>query len=151
MKVKGTYIAVNFSKISEKLLDDILKKLSLKKDFDDKYHCTLVYSRKELPYFKIKNNINKIVKIKEFNHFDTKEGKNLHIVLDCDFCKKEFHRAKTQGATFDYDNYTPHVTLMYDCKDFDVKDNKEELEEFIGKELNIITEYKEELKLDLKK
>ena len=150
-KTKGTYVAVDFSDSTVTLFDDILKEFDLKKDFKDKYHCTLVYSKKKLNWFrtskgdKDKSAVNKLVTIKGFGHFDTEDGKNLHVILDCPYCEAEFQRAKKAGATFDYNKYTPHVTLMYNCKNFTYIDQGDK---FIGKKVLIVNEYIEDLNLD---
>ena len=145
----GTYMDVVFSKESNKKLDEIIKSFGLEKDFTDAYHTTIVYSKKEIPLLKTskgksqrkghaKNELSKLVKIKEFGHFDTDDGKNLHVVLDCKFCETQFDRATRAGATSDYDKYTAHITLMYDCGDFTVDD--EISAEFIGETLEIVEE-----------
>jgi hypothetical protein len=150
-KTGGTYVGVEFSDSTIKLFNDILKEFGLTKDFDDKFHCTLVYSKKKLNWFKTskgdktKSEVNKLVKIKGFGHFDTEDGKNLHIILDCPYCEAEFARAKKAGATFDYDKYTAHVTLMYNCKDFTYSDQGKQ---FIGNKVLITNEYIEDLNLD---
>ena len=163
MKIKGTYSDVIFTEESNKKLDGILEYLGLTKDFNDDYHCTLVYSKKYLPFLKTHkgdkqdktNNvktpvIGKIAKIKKFGHFDTEDGKNLHVVLDCDFCHKRFNNAKASGATYDYDEYIAHITLMYDCqkdiKNFDI--SQYDVDEFIGETLAIKEERISPLNLD---
>ena len=128
-KISGTYYDCTFSDLSNKKIDNILKELGLKKDFKDDYHCTLIYSKKYIPHFKtskndkqvhgeVKSKVNYLVKIKDFGFFNTEDGKNLHIVLDCDVCKKQFDKAIKEGASYDYPEYVAHSTLMYNCKDF---------------------------------
>ncbi len=146
----GTYSDVVFSKESNKKLESITKAFGLKKDFNDEYHCTLTYSKKKVPYLKTskgikqdktgncKNKISKLVSVKDFGHFDTDEGKNLHVVLDCKWCKTQFDRAIKSGATTDYPDYTAHVTLMYNCDDFTYTDDIGK--EFIGTTIEIIEE-----------
>ncbi len=148
----GTFMDVIFSSSTNKMFDEILKTIDLKKDFTDDYHCTITYSKKLLPNLKTskgvrqknyeaKSKINKLVKIKEFGHFKTDEGHNLHIVLNCPYCEEEFRRAIKSGATTDYPEYIAHVTLMYDCGKFDlnVKKNNDILSKFIGQKV-LITE-----------
>ena len=62
--------------------------------------------------------INKLVTIKDIAHFDTPEGKNLHLVLDCPWCEQQHRRSIKAGGTYDYDKYTPHVSIMYNCGKF---------------------------------
>lgn len=149
---KGTYVAVKFNELSNKLFNEILDAFGLTKDFDDDFHCTIAYSRKALPYFKTskgdpdRSNIIESAKIKDFGHFDTDKGKNLHIVLDSKYCLKEFNRSKNHGATYDHDKYTPHITLMCNCKEFTYND--ELGKKFIGKPITIVEEYIEDLNLN---
>lgn len=146
----GTYSDIIFSSESNKKFDKIIKSFGLEKDFTDAYHCTLTYSKKKLPFLKTSkgekqdkdgncsSKISKLIKIKDFGHFDTDEGKNLHVVLECPWCEAQFNRAIKAGATTDYPNYTAHVTLMYDCGDFTYR---EELgKEFIGETIEIVEE-----------
>jgi hypothetical protein len=150
---QGTYADIIFSKESNKKLDSIIKSFGLKKDFTDAYHCTLTYSSKPVPFLKTskgtkqvdgkaEDTISKLIKIKGFGHFDTDEGKNLHVVLECPWCETQFQRAIKSGATTDYPNYTAHVTLMYNCKGFDLdfKKNKDLTKPFIGNTIEIIQE-----------
>jgi len=153
----GTYYDIVFNSASNKKLDNIIKELGLTKDFNDAYHCTLTYSKKrkttlktsigivqtkggDYKDFNAKNELNILVKIKSFGHFDTNDGKNLHIVLDCSWCEKQHNRSIKAGCTFDYDTYTPHVTLMYDCGDFLLDDNEDLWKKFIGEKLYIVEE-----------
>ena len=151
----GTYSDVIFSTSSNKKIDKLIKDLGLEKDFTDAYHCTLTYSKKYLPYLKTskgvkqvkgisKNELSKLIGIKGLGHFDTDEGKNLHMVLDCKFCETQFHRHIKAGATTDYPEYTAHTTLLYNCKDFDIdkltKDQQSIVNEFKKEKLEIVEE-----------
>jgi len=154
-KTPGTYSDIIFSKASNKKLDDIIKYIGFdKKDFNDDYHCTIVYSRKKLNWFKtsngskqdkngeVKSKISKLVKIKSFGHFDTEDGKNLHVVIDCPLCESQFKKAEKAGMEFDYPKYTPHVTLLYDCtkdrKNFDI--SQIDMSKYIGEKLEVVEE-----------
>ncbi len=152
---KGTYYDVVFSKASNKKIIEILKEFGLTKDFNDDFHCTLVYSKtvctklktsknnkqkkdREDNEYKAKNPINILCSIKDFGHFDTDDGKNLHIELDSSWCSAQHKRALDAGCTSDYPEYKAHVTLMYDCKDFSIND--ELSKKFIGEKLQMIEE-----------
>ncbi len=145
----GTYMDIIFSKESNNKFDEIIKAFGLEKDFTDAYHCTITYSKKKVPFLKtskgkkqrngkVKNKLSKLIKIKSFGHFETDEGKNLHVVLECPWCETQFNRAIKAGATTDYPEYTAHVTLMYNCEDFVVDD--EIGAEFIGETIEIVEE-----------
>lgn len=157
---EGTYVGVNYTQASVDELQYITKLLGLEKDFDDQYHTTIAYSKRMFTFFpytcgskrrKVKfvpGNMNK-VKIKDIGHFNTPEGKNLHIVLDAPFCDMEHKRTLRAGAQYDHDKYIPHITLMYNCKDFDIntfkKENAETYHKIIGTHLVLKDEYVEKL------
>jgi len=150
MKQTGTYVDVIFDKEGTKLLNSIIKSFGLTKDFTDAYHCTIAYSKKPIPDFNTsegdsqddsgnaRSKISKTITIKGFGHFDTPEGKNLHVEWNSPYCKAEAQRALDEGGTTDYSEYKAHSTLMYNCKDFTY--SKEIGKEFIGKEVQIIEE-----------
>jgi 2'-5' RNA ligase len=159
------YVDVIFDSESNRLLNQIIKDLGLIKDFNDNFHCTIAHSTKDFDFKllgedknKVKIKDNKIiVKIKEkctikgFGNFKTNEGLNFHVVLDCPFCKSEFKRSLKSGAMYKYDNYIPHITLMYNCtlpgedKSIPKKYFKNTLIKYIGKKLTIIQERKQKL------
>jgi len=157
---RGTYVAVDYSPASVKFLDDIIKLLGLKKDFKDSYHTTIAYSTTEFVFYpktcmsrrkkrKWVPADKKIIKIKSIGHFKTPEGKNLHIELDAPFLESEHKRTLQAGAKYDFDKYIPHITLMYNCGKFDVKDLPQEtLDKIIGKPLVMKDEYVEKLNLN---
>ena len=132
---KPTYSDFKFCKKSEKKLLNILKHFGLSKDFKDDFHCTIVYSKAPIDFSKHEKIMDRLVKIKNFGHFDTPDGKNLHVELECQVCEKEHALALKAGASYDYDKYVPHITLCYDCKDFDYVDQGKD---FIGETLRII-------------
>jgi 2'-5' RNA ligase len=168
LRTKIGYVDVLFSSESNRLLNNIIKDLGLQKDFNDDFHCTIAYSTKEFD-FKLpnesqakitKNNkeknivhvpIKETCTIKDFGNFKTPEGLNLHVVLECDFCKSEFNRTKKAGAVYDYPEYTAHVTLMYNCslpgetKGIPKKYFKNNLKKYIGKKLTLVKERKQKL------
>ena len=154
MKTKGTYQDVVFSTASNKKLDSIIKHINLEKDFTDAYHCTITYSKIPVPYLKTSKDvkqdktgnavskISKLATIKSFGHFKTPEGKNLHVELECDWLNQRFIYAKSKGAISDYDEYTPHITLLYNCtnirKNFDIE--QIDMSKFIGQKIEIVEE-----------
>ncbi len=150
MKITGTYVDVLFDKEGTILLNKIIKDFGLTKDFTDAYHCTIAYSKKPIPKFQTsegdtqddsgnaKSSINKTATIKGFGHFNTPEGKNLHVEWDAPYCKAEAQRALDEGGTTDYPEYKAHSTLMYNCKDFTIP--KDIAKKYIGKTVNITHE-----------
>ena len=154
----GIYVDVKYTQEAENEINKIIKDLGLKKDFNDNFHITITYSKEFFnpifPFSDLNKDFTKdsnkyylllseevYVTIKSFGHFDTPEGKNLHVVLDCDFCKKVHDKHIKAGAKYDFDKYIAHSTLLYNCKDFDVFEKsgvlKDSLKKYIGKKLQL--------------
>jgi len=129
-KTKGLYVGVKLSDDTVKRIVAYCKKAKIPNVLDPKeFHSTLAYSRKPVNDF-VPNE-----KIKEKgipNKFEVwpsdpnafKEDKTYCLVLkyDSDYMQNRFDEIMKMGATYDYDEYRPHVTLSYDVgKDFDIK------------------------------
>jgi len=142
---------MNLTQLNSYILEDI----GFEKDFKDSFHCTIAYSKKPfdmvLPGGTIGTSevdIHEKAVIKGFGNFDTPEGFNLHVVLESPFLVSEHKRCLKNGAVFDYDEYIPHITLMYNC----IKDNKPikvdnipKLKKYIGSSVLINKELKSPL------
>jgi hypothetical protein len=111
-------------KVSENTEDKLNNLLGFKKDFNDKYHCTILYSKKEvsvddalldrdidIPMF--------TGVVKDYTVFESKiYGKSFVLKLDCEECVNTHNRLMSKyNASFDYPEYVAHVTLMYDLPD----------------------------------
>jgi len=142
------YVDIKFNKRSEDLLDKIIEDIGLKKDFKDEYHCTIAHSKKPFD-IDLRANIKENCTIKGFGNFNTDNGLNLHVELDCLFCQSEFKRCIKNGAFYDHPKYIPHITLLYNCEKngtkLKVKDLKRKLDKYIGLTLDIISESKSKL------
>ena len=93
-------------------------KLNGIKNEHDELHCTFLYS----DYIKNSNDLLDYSKdltftVKEFDLFDMQSNgkKCLVAKLDCKGAHELFHHAIDLGATYDFPEYTPHITLSYDC------------------------------------
>jgi len=147
------YVDAKFDSESENLLYQIVNSIGATKDFVDRFHCTIVYSRSPIPRPTLHDGttpddnmtattevFGEFATITGFGHFDTEDGKNLHVLVSSQFLLDEHNRFMDMGASFDYDEYTPHVTLMYDCGNFDVNSGNSILNRFIGRQLKISQE-----------
>ena len=154
-ETKGSYVGVTPSKQSKDNIKKLLKELKVENPISrDKMHTTLIYSRKCINNFSPKGKLDPpiIAKPKSFKIFHTKEEKNaLVLELDC----QELHDRHNfimdkYGATYDYPEYIPHITLSYDCGDFDAA--SVDFSKYVDtlKEIEIVDEYYEDLKLDWK-
>ena len=143
-KKEGTYVGLNLSKESIKLLKKFQESLGIEESFP--FHITLVYSRKKIN-MDIKKHVNKVIRASHFHIFDnTDDGGDRALVIkfDCPYCQSRFNYAKTAlGATWDYPDYEPHITLSYNWEG-DIPDNIL-LNDF---KINIESEYTEPLNLE---
>lgn len=150
---KGLYAAVKFSSDTiQKIIDfagKSIPNLLKKKDF----HSTLIYSRKPVKGFKPTPKLNEFGQPTKFEIWESppnafKKEKTYCLVMkyDCNYMHNRWKEAMDMGATYDYDEYKPHVTLSYDVgKDFKISDLPS-----ISKlgELKITNEYSEDLDVD---
>ncbi len=119
----GTYIAAELSPDSQKLLDTYVTGMNVPNAADpNQYHSTVIYSRKGVPeareyHFELPFK----AKIKEWKLFDTKfgeSGKCLVAIMDSPELEKAHKEIRDKyGATHDYPDYHPHVTISYDYPD----------------------------------
>lgn len=118
----GTYAGVHFSKKTRDNIIDYVEKHNIPNltDVDD-LHTTLLYSRKHLPNYVAAGRYETplIGKPLSWKTWKTQEGKTC-LVLPFE-CKELYQRhkdlMKEHKATWDYDDYKPHITLSYDIGD----------------------------------
>ena len=151
---KGTYAGVRFSEETKNAVEQYNKDNDIPNPIKtDKLHTTLLYSRKYLPDYKPAGKYDKpmIGKVKKFDvfesrpdAFDDKAARCLVLLFDCPELVDRFNELMDKhDATFDYDEYKPHITFSYDIGDMDIKD----LPEFKGK-IELVSEYDEDLNLN---
>lgn len=126
--IHGTYAGVHFDQYTIRdliILQDMLNvpnRLS-----PDKFHSTLLYSRKPLPAYvpfgaylvPPTSNTNMF----ELDIFETNSGKKaLVLKYDCDFLSQR-HKdlMELHQGTWDHPSFIPHITLSYDIGDADIK------------------------------
>lgn len=150
-KTKGTFVGLRMSDKTMDNIEKLIKKLKVPNPIDRKdMHTTLIYSRKELPEFKEEGKLKevKLATPKNFDIFKSRQdGTNCLVVkLDApDIVKRHKEIRKEHGATHDFDEYLPHITLSYDCGDFDF--SKVDVKELLP-EIEFSEEYQEPLQLD---
>lgn len=151
---KGLYAAVNFHSETVDNLLAYCERNNIKNSLlPEEFHSTLVYSRKPVPDFSpetVVGAMGKPLKIEVWpsppNEFKEKQTNCAVLVYESDYMQRRFDHAMSLGATFDYEKYTPHVTLSYDVgDDFDI-DSLEDVQT-IG-DIYITSEYTEELDLN---
>lgn len=138
----GTYIAVKFDEATLDRIESIQKQLNLYNIVPrDKLHSTICYSRVDVPYFpdETPKVIGKSKGLLIFNN----DKRALVLTIDSPYLVSKHELTKELGATYDYPDYIPHVTLSYDIG-YISYDESQVPEIDIG----ITTEYVEALDLD---
>jgi hypothetical protein len=148
----GTYVGGKFDRKTVARLKKFAKDHNIPNYLEsDKYHTTIIYSRKHIPDLDISNSLkdNWIGKPEKLEIFSTTGGgKALVLRYSCDEQKKlHQHIMDTTVATYDHPEYKIHVTLSYDIGDYD-EDKLDNLPLDKLGELIIDKIYKEELNLD---
>lgn len=118
---KGVYCALELNTISKDAITDTVKQLDIPEAItSDEYHVTIAYSKKHFDpgYTSRKEDI--IGTITDFTYFpnSAKPGyKALVLLLDCDEAVQLHDDTMDRGASYDYPEYKPHITLSYDIAD----------------------------------
>lgn len=144
----GLYVAVKFSQQSVELIEQFRDSLSVPNPLDgSEFHCTVIYSRKPPnAAVKVLGAIEEqYASVSNLKIFKSHKGANvLVLVLDSDFLINRHKQLMQQyDLSYDFDSYIPHITISYDCGDFDIEGIT--IPDYI-KELEIVLEYKEILR-----
>jgi hypothetical protein len=114
----------------------------------DKLHTTLLYSRKHLPDYSAAGSYDSLMigKPTKFDVWESADGDTRCLVLEYK-CKELVDRHNElmdkHGATYDFDEFKPHVTVSYDIGDMDIKSLP-----MLECDIEIEKEYMEELDLN---
>jgi len=150
----GLYAAVNFSDDTINRILRYCKNANIPNVLNsDEIHCTLAYSKTDVPSFEPLKAVLEIAKPIGFEVWPSspntlKDNIKYCIVMkiESEYLQNRFKHIMSLGATYDYDFYKPHISLSYDVpKDFDVL-KLPSLSE-IGN-IEIISEYTESLNFD---
>lgn len=120
---KGTYASLKLNEKSKKILYNWL----IKNGFEnlaaqESYHCTVLYSRKTVPEvskWEVEFPLTaRPIRWRIFptNNDITKDGHCLVLEIKNPIINKLHYKAEELGATYDYDEYIPHVTV---CTSYD--------------------------------
>lgn len=152
-QTKGTYAGVRFDTATNKALHDYVRDNKIPTAVrPDRFHTTLLYSRKYLPNYKAAGKISPPwfgAPQKDFVVWETqdKASKCLILKFDCPQLEKRHKELmKEHEATYDYPKYETHITLSYDIGDLDVK-SLPPITDWI-KKIAIVEEYQEDLDID---
>lgn len=138
---EGLYVAAKFSESTLDALEELQRNLKCPNPVPrEKLHSTICYSRVKVPYtvssgsFEVANDGH----LEIWKHGDTPV---LVLVLNSEYLKCRHQYARTLGATHDFDDYTPHITLSYNVGPLTYKGD-------VQIPIVLDREYKEPLKLD---
>lgn len=121
---KGTYARLDLHPHSANALGDWAARQNIPNAaLRSHYHCTTMYSRIQVPMFSrvfgFPENAFKITDLAFFKN-TKKDGEDfsysLVALVDSPLAHWLHTLAMDQGATFDYPEYRPHITLSYNCK-----------------------------------
>ena len=119
----GSYVGVRFDKETKKAIKELMLELKVPNRISsDKLHSTIIYSRKYVPELKANNDLYPIkAKGIDLHIFDTQDKKRA-LVMKLDSRKLVDRHNEIMAeyqTTYDFPEYIPHITLSYDCGDFD--------------------------------
>lgn len=115
----GTYVSMDLDEQSRQLLDNFVEmNLGLTERVDPStYHITVIYSRTPVPSAEASIGLSTTssASVAGYEVFPTKSnGKCLVMRLKFEFAELLNTKLTGQGATSDYPEYKPHLTIAYD-------------------------------------
>lgn len=141
------YVGVRYSKQSVQQILDFIERNDIDNPIERKdIHTTVAYSRDPInSSVSILGDIDQPFKAKPkgFAVWKTRnEGNALVMLLTCDkLTERHLYFREQGGASYDFDEYLPHITLSYDVDpEFKVDDLK-----WDGDDLEVVKEYTEAL------
>jgi 2'-5' RNA ligase len=112
------------------------------------WHCTLLYSRVVHASYVPDKNLTHLAHFKEWKVFESKESKKKCLVMAVEsksILARHEYLMRTLGATYDFPDYIPHVTLSYNLgPDYQAKDPNDVFPPF-NSPLVLADEYRMEL------
>jgi 2'-5' RNA ligase len=119
----GRYIGLHFTPETKERIKKIIHDEGIPEPTpEDKFHTTIAYSKdNSIPDYKVAGRMDNPIdaKIDSFDIFPSQDGRNCLIAkLDCPECVNLHKKTRDMGASYDYDDYIPHVTLSYNAGDY---------------------------------
>ncbi|AHY25125.1 RNA ligase [Pectobacterium bacteriophage PM2] len=133
-------MAAKFSELTLDALENLQRTLKVPNPVPrEKLHSTICYSRVNIPYTTYSGSFD----VATSGHLEVWEhdSSTLVLVLDSEYLKCRHQYARTLGATHDFPDYTPHITLSYNVGPVKYKGE-------VKIQVVLDREYKEPLKLD---
>lgn len=137
----GLYVAAKFSDLTLDKIEELQRDLKVPNPVPrHKIHSTICYSRVNIPYVTASGSF-EVASSGRLEVWDTQDGRVLVLVLDSDYLTFRHNYARAIGATHDFPDYTPHITLSYNVGPLVFTGN-------VQVPVVLDREYKEPLKLD---
>jgi len=117
---EGLYMTAFFDEETNKRLADYIKTNGIPNPVaSSSFHTTIVYSRVPVPGFEPHHTLEVPVntRFSKIECWDTNSGRTLVLKFFSPYLHFRFQEAIAAGATYDYDEYKPHITLSYDIGD----------------------------------
>ncbi|MFP9202289.1 hypothetical protein ACLI2R_14165 [Enterococcus faecalis] len=137
----GLYVAAKFSELTLDALEELQRSLRVPNPVPrEKIHSTICYSRVNVPY--VPSSVSfEVASSGHLEVWKTQDGSTLVLVLDSEYLRCRHMYARALGATHDFDDYTPHITLSYNVGPLSFSGD-------VQIPVVLDREYKEPLKLD---
>lgn len=143
----GIYVGAKFDKETCLAIKKLCQTIKVpNRVTSEKLHTTIIFSRKYVPDIELEEDMYPLTtKVKGFKIFDTQDKKRaLVLELDCSELVDRHNEIMAEyGTTYDHPEYIPHITISYDCGEFEPLSYGG-----LFPEITIKEEYKEDLVLD---
>lgn len=146
-KEKGTYAGAHFDDDTKERIKTFMEENEIPNPVPaNKLHTTILYSRKHCPDYKPAGEIDFNGKPIEFVIWEGQDGNNCLVLrYECEeLVKRHEELMDEHDATYDFDEYNPHITLSYNAGDLDPKT----LDASKVGDIHLVEEYGEDLDLE---
>lgn len=140
----GVYVAAKASKTTSNFIDNFIQAYNIpfsQKIIDYGKHVTLCYSRAPMNPFFINKRCDYLALPAGWHVFENNGNRDLVLKLNSNKLVERWNYFRSCGASWDYPEFTPHITFSYDIGDFD----ETRLPDYTGV-IFLDEEYAEELK-----
>lgn len=148
---RGRYIGMHFTPETKEHLKRIVHDEALPHPVpDEKLHSTITYSKDNpVADYKVAGKLDDPVEgeIDSFDIFPSQEGNNCLVAkLKCPEFQRRHQMAREMGASYDYDEYIPHITLSYNAGEVSPEKLDSLTQKYKGTRIYADEEYDEPLK-----
>lgn len=120
-KETGLYVAANYDTATRKAISRYCKDNNIPNPVNEaSLHTTIVYSKDPIE-FEVNHTVNSVISRTGtfIDCWRTSEGQCLVLRLFSTYLHDRFNESIRAGASYDYPDYKPHITLSYDIGDWD--------------------------------